>query len=993
MKKLFSLLAMTFLSCVSMFSQSSFHVSGTVVEKETGEAVVAATMQLLALPDSSFVEGTATGAQGEFLFKNVKKGEYTLKISYIGFVTKYVGVDLKTQKKKNVNLGYITMSPDAILLKATEVTANAAKVAVSGDSLVYNAAAYRVPEGSTLEALIKQLPGAKVDKDGNITINGKSVSKILVDGKEFFLNDKEVAMKNIPTEMIDNLKTYDRKSDLSRVTGIDDGQEETVIDLTVKKGMKNGWFGNVNLGVGTEKRYAERFNVNRFNDDFQATFLGGANNVADMGFGGGGGRWGGWGGGLRNSKEIGANFATAKPKLETGGSIRYRYDGSDTENTSSTQYFNASLAKFNEDYSKNFTSNQRVFSNFRFEWKPDTMTNIIFRPNITYSRNRGRSNSLSGSYEDNPNDITAHAIDYNDQIAAVSGGDALDPANTILNNLMDIVVNTNTSRNQSYSTNTSFNGELQANRKFNNRGRNLTLRVTGNYSDGRSKQLSAANITYNSLGTNQQNNRYYETPSKNYGIQGQLTYSEPIADRTYLQMSYSYDFSYSKNDRRAYIYESDAYQTLSQSMQNNRYNINAVLKFMEDMQYVLDGTDSVANRLSQFSEYRNYNQTINLSLRKVREKYNVSIGLDFLPQRTTLNYKYMGYEYPEITRNVFNVAPRVNLRWNFNKQTNLFLRYNGRTSQPSMTNLLDIKDDSNPLVITKGNPGLKPSFSHNIFANFNTYKVERQQGIYSWFWFNATRNSIDNKTTFDNQTGVRTTMPMNINGNWNGGGGVGFNTGLGKEKAFNIGIDLGGNYSRHVGFYNNASGDDDVQDLKSITKSVDLDSELDLSYRTQHVSVSLNGQLNYAHSKNNMNEMGNMNTYDFSYGAEFEWTTPWGTSLNTDIGMSSRRGYSQREMNTNELLWNAQVAHSFLKGRALTVMLEFNDILGQQTNISRNISALMRTDSRNNAIYQYAMLRVVYKFNILGGKNAMGSDSGNSSGWGGGYGDWNGGWW
>lgn len=958
-KKVVLWIAMMTLKCVTMFA-ATFNVSGTVVEKTTGEAVASATIQLLSLPDSSFVEGVTTGSMGEFSFKNVKEGEYTMRISFIGYTTKYVKLDLNAQKKKEVNVGYITMTTDDILLKSAEVTAHAAKVAVSGDSLVYNANAYRVPEGSTLEALVKQLPGAKVDKEGNITINGKKVTKILVDGKEFFLNDKDVAMKNIPTEMIDKLKTYNRKSDLSRVSGIDDGEEETVLDLEVKKGMKNGWFGNVNLGMGTEKRYAERFNVNRFKDDAQVTFLGGANNVSDMGFGGGGGRWGGWGQeGLRNSKEVGANFATDKPKLETGGSVRYRYNGNDTENTSSTEYFNATLAKFNENHSKEFTSNQRVSSNFRLEWKPDTMTNLIFRPNFTYSRNRGRGNSSSGSYGDK---------------------------------LMEMVINTNANHNMSYNTNASFNGELQFNRKFNNKGRNLTLRITGNYDDGRSKQLSAANITFNSQSTDQQNNRYYDTPSRSYGVQGQLTYSEPIGDRTYLQVSYTYDYNYSKNDRRAFIYDSDAYQLLSQSMQHNRYNINAVLKFMDDMKYVLDGTDSVATRLSQFSEYRNYNQAVSLSFRKVREHYNFSAGLDLLPQRSTLNYKYMGYTYPEITRSVFNIAPRVNLRWNPNKQTNLHVRYNGRTRQPGMTNLLDIKDDSNPLVITKGNPGLKPSFSHNINAEFDTYNADKQRGYFSWLWFNATRNSIDNKTTYDNQTGVRTTMPMNINGNWMGGGGIGFNTGLGKEKAFNIDVDFGGDYSHNVGFYNNASEAEEATDVKSVTKNISLDGGLEFSYRTEQFSASLNGRLTYAHSKNNMNEMGNQNTYDFSYGTELEWTSPWGTSLATDIGMSSRRGYAGRGMNTNELLWNAQVSHSFLKGRALTVMLEVNDILGQQTNISRNIDALMRSDSRYNAIYQYGMLRVIYKFSIFGGKNAIGTKSERSTGFDGEYGGWSGGW-
>ena len=956
MKRICVLIAMMALMCADMVAQNSFEMNGTVVEKATGEAVVAATIQLLTLPDSNFVKGTTTGEQGQFELKGVKKGNYTMRISYIGLETKYVDVDLNAQKKRNFNIGYITMTEDAVLLKDVQVTAQAAKVAVLGDSLVYNAAAYRVPEGSTLEALVKQLPGAKVDKEGNITINGKKVSKILVDGKEFFLNDKEVAMKNIPTEMIDNLKTYDRKSDLARVTGIDDGEEETVLDLTVKKGMKNGWFGNVNLGAGTKHRYAERMNVNRFNNDFQASVIGSANNVSDMGFGGGGGRWG-WGRqGLRSSKEVGGNFATAKPKLETGGSIRFRYDGSDNENKSTTEYFNATTAKFNQNNTKSLTSNHRLTANFRLEWKPDSMTNIIFRPNLTYSRNRSRGLTESGSYSDE---------------------------------LMEMVLNTNNSRNQSINSNTNLNGELQANRKFGNKGRNLTLRMTGNFSSGNSQQLSAANISYNTLATDQQNNRYYDTPSRNYEWSGQLTYSEPIFDRTYLQFSYAYNYSYSKNDRRAYIYDSDAYQTLSQSMENNRYDIDAVLRFMEDMKYVLNGTDSVADRLSQFSEYRNYTHTLNLSFRRVREKYNFSIGLDFIPQRTTLNYKYMGHDYPEITRNVFNLAPRINLRWNFDKHTNLHMRYNGRARQPSMTNLLDITDDSNPLVITKGNPGLKPSFSHNIMANFNSFNMEQMQGIYSWLWFSATRNSIDNKTTYDNQTGVRTTMPMNINGNWNGGGGFGFNMGLGKEKLFNIGIDLGGDYSRHVGFYNN---DDAADDKKSITRNISIDSGLEFSYRKGQLSATLNGRLEYTNAKNNLNEMGNKNTYDFSYGAEFQWTAPWGTSISTDIGMNSRRGYAQKEMNTNELLWNAQIAHSFLKGRALTFMLEVNDILGQQTNISRNIEALMRTDSRHNAIYQYGMLRVVYKFNIVGGKNALKDDKKHHDGWDGDFSGWDGEW-
>lgn len=985
MKKSALLAAISFMACVTAFAQGKFQVSGTVIEKETNEAVVSATTQLLSLPDSTFVTGTVTSAMGVFEFKNVKKAKYTLKISYIGFLTKYVDLDLTTKKDKNVDLGYITLASDAVQLKAAEVTGHAAKVTVSGDSMVYNASAYRVPEGSTLEALVKQLPGAKVDSEGNITINGKTVNKILVDGKEFFLNDKSVAMKNIPTEMIDKIKSYDRKSDLSRVTGIDDGEEETVLDLSVKKGMMNGWFGNVNLGAGTEDRYSERLNVNRFNDNFQATLIGNANNTSDMGFGGGGGRGWGWGGGgLRNSKEIGANFATTNTKLETGGSLRFRYDGADNYNESSSEDFNATKGKFSESKSKSLSSNSSVRGNFRLEWKPDTMTNIIFRPNLSYSRNRGFSNSSSGSYDEDPNDITDNALSYNDKISRVSAGDMDASGDAILQRLVDIVATTNTSRSQSYSTNFNLDGELQANRKFNSKGRNLTLRVTGGYSDGNSKQLSAANITYNTLGTNQQNNRYYYTPSKSNNISSQVTYSEPIANKTYAQFSYRFDYSYSKNDRKAQVYDSQAYQDLAQALTSYRYNIKAILRFMDDSHF--ERRDTAA--LSQFSEYKNYTHRIGVSLRQVRDTYNASIGVDAIPQHSVLNYKYMGHEYPEVTRNVFDIAPRINLRFNSkDKRTSLHFRYNGRTSQPSMTNLLDIVDDSNPLYITKGNTHLKPSFSQNINAFFNTYNTDAQRGIFAHAYFSTTHNSISNKTTYDSETGVRTTQPMNINGNWNVGTGAGFNTGLGKKKLFNIGVDAGFGFNHNVAFYNNATGSEaDDTDLKSITKDLSADCGLDFSYRNDFLYVSLNGRLDYSNAKNNMNENANQSTYDFSYGAEVEWTAPWGMSISSDIGMNSRRGYSQSTMNTNELLWNAQISQSFLRGNALTIALEVNDILGEQSNISRTISALMRSDSKYNAIYQYGMLRVIYKFSIFGGKNAMGTDNERSSGWGGGWG-------
>lgn len=944
------ILTMVLFSCTTALAQGKFSVKGVVLDGESTEPVMGANIQLLSLPDSTFVKGVAAGNDGEFEFKSLAKGRYAVKISFIGFHTHVVAVELGDRKKPEIDLGYLPLTSDVRMLKEAEVSANAAKVQMSGDSIVFNAAAFRVPEGSTLEALVKLLPGAKVDESGNITINGKTVTKILVDGKEFFLNDPNMAMKNLPTTMVDKIKSYERKSDMARVTGIDDGEEETVLDLTVKKGMKKGLMGNLDLGAGTEHRYNGRGMVSRFNDDSYAVLMGNAANVNE--------RWG-WNRstGLNSRKEIGASYATTTDVLETGGSIRYRYNGADQWSHTTSEDYVAQRGAFSDRISKNMSGNHNVNGQLRFEWKPDTMTNIIFRPNVSYSVNRGSRYGNSMSYDeiyDETSSLLVAAID---------------------------TANTNLSRSQSYSTNFSAGGELQANRKLNSRGRNITLRINGNYGEGKNQQLSAAYITYNTFGTEKVNNRYYNTPSKNYSIQGNLSYSEPVADRTYLQLSYQYRHSYNKNDRQSFIYDSDLFNTLTEKLEFYRYDINGILHALEDMGISPADKDhnEEANKLSQFSEYRNYDQTISFQFRRVRESYNFNVGVDALPQHSKLNYRYMGKDFPEITRSVFNYSPRVQLRWNFDKTTNLQFRYDGRTSQPSMTNLLDITDDSDPLNISMGNPNLKPAFSQNFRGNFNTSNPETQFSLWTFMFGSTTQNSISNKTIYDKETGVRTTKPMNINGNWNVRGGVGTSVGLGEKKYFTVGGMIGGNFANNVGFYDNsrAGGDPSTNaDLKSITKRFGFNTDANASFRNDWVNIELRGNLDYNNSKNNVNKSRDEESFDFKYGSNIQWTLPWGTEIATDIFMNSRRGYTSKELNTDELIWNASVSHAFLRSKSLIVKAEVFDILGQQTNISRVVSAFSRTDSRNNAIYQYGMLSVIYRFNFFGGKQPGGGPMG-----------------
>ena len=943
MKNLYLLLTFFLFTQVSQLSalnpnpNGPYSVSGVVVDKQSQETIIAATVQLIDV-GGKMIYGVATDANGAFTLKGIEKGKYTLKITYVGYETKQQTMEFSLSKtKKHTDLGFITLSENTVMLNETVVSANAAKVKVSGDSIIFNASAFRTPEGSTLEALVKKLPGAQVDADGKVTINGKEVKKIMVDGKEFFLNDTEVAMKNIPVNIVENIKTYDKKSDLSRITGIDDGEDETVLDIGVKKGMNQGWFGEVNAAAGTEHRYTSRANLMRFTDGHQFAIMGGMNNVGDMGFGGPGGR--GWernNNGLQARKNIMGHFSNTTDKLDLNGSARLNYNGSDVVNETHTQNFVSKTGAFGESMSRSKTSNISLSTQMRLEWKPDTMTNIMFRPRYNFARNRSYSSSADSTFNS-------------------------DPVNIAIGRL-DSLVNSNTSRSQTYSMSNQLNGMVQLNRKLNNDGRNVTLRLDGSLNNKEDKQLSAAEIAYPASGkAGEINNRYYNTPARTRSLSAQFTYSEPVAYKTYLQMSYKFSYSYNKNDRDGISYGSAAYNDLYNALSNYRYDIDAILNYMDSRYSRQRDADDT---LSQNSLYKTYQHTASLAVRHVTDKINLSAGVDVVPINTSLDYTFKGKNY-YITKKQFNVAPRLDFRYNPDKMTTLRLNYWGRMSQPALTDLLDITDDSNPLNITKGNPNLKPAFEHQMRGHFNTYNAETSRSYFAFLGGTITQHYIGNAVEYDETTGVRTTKPENMDGNWNINGGLGFNTPLDMaNKYFTLNNFARLNYSNSVGMNNYE---------KSTTKTLGVGDNLELSYRRDVFEITLNGSLDYNHSRNNIISNGNLDTWRFSYGAELQYSMPWGTTITTDVAMSSRRGYAQENMNTNELLWNAQLSHSMLKGKALTIALEVNDILGEQSNISRTINALMSSDSRSNNIYQYGMLRVIYKFSMFGGRNAMGT--------------------
>ena len=933
MKKLLIWTVLLLTATLSTYAQNKIvTVSGRVIEAGTKEPVELAAVQLLSLPDSAQVAGMTTSTQGYFSLSKQKPGKYLLKVSFIGYVTKIIPVQL-TANVPAKKMGNIELATDAVMLQEAVVVAEAPQVTVVEDTLMYNSSAYRTPEGAMLEELVKKLPGAEIDDDGNVKINGKDLKKIMVDGKEFFGGDVKTGLKNLPVDMVDKLKTYDKKSDLARVTGIDDGEEETVLDLTVKKGMNQGWFGNADLGAGTKDRYTGRMMLNRFVDKTQFSIIGSANNVNDQGFSGGGGgpRWRS-NNGLNATKMLGANFATQTNKLELGGSVRYNFQDADISSINSSERFLQNGNSYSNSNNKNRNKGTNLNADFRMEWKPDTLTNIIFRPNFSYGRTNNASRSESGTFNEDPFNLIVNPNDY------------LNFDNLSDDPLKDIRVNATNSASLSKGKSLSGNATLQVNRKLNNRGRNLTFRGVFGYGDNDNDQYTQSETRYyqllNHLGGDSilYRNQYITTPTRNYNYTAQVTYSEPIAKATFLQFSYQFQYKYSKSDK-----------TTFDLLDYPDWAIGGALP---------SGYESHAvDSLSKNAEYRYYNHDASVGLRFIRPKYQLNVGMSFQPQNSTLSYKKGDYMI-DTTRTVFNFAPNMDLRFRFSKVSQLRFTYRGRSNQPTMENLLPITDNSNPLNIRMGNPGLKPSFAHTMRLFYNTYNAEKQRGIMTLFSFTATQNSISNSTRYNEETGGLITRPENINGNWNAFGMFGFNTAL-KNKKYTINTFTNVNYQNNVAFLYN----------RNTSTGLTLGERVTGSYRNDWFEFSLNGSINYTAERNKLRPENNQEPYTYSYGASTNITMPWKMTLATNIANQSRRGYRDSSMNRDELIWNAQLAQSLLKGAA-TVSFEVYDILRQQSNISRSLSADMRSVSEYNGINSYCMVHFIYRLNIFGSKAA-----------------------
>lgn len=903
------MLLMILFSPMAFAQQSGVNVTGSVVEQGSDTPIEQATVRLLNVKDSAMVRGVVSARNGSFTLKNVKKGSYLLHITFIGYDPLYQPLQI-TGKKNPVNVGKLELSDGAIELGEAVVIGKAPEVTVRNDTVEYNADSYKVTEGSVLEDLLKKMPGVEVDSEGKITVNGKEVKKVMVDGKEFFSDDPKVASKNLPAKMIDKLQVLDKKSDMAQMTGFDDGEEETVINLTVKPGMKQGWFGNAYGGYGSKDRYEGNAMVNRFVNNDQITFMGGANNTNNMGFsdlastmfsgmGGGGGRRGGFGAGsgITSSGNAGLNFSKEfKPdKLTLGGNTRYSHSDNDARSKSDRQnILPGDSSSYDNSEAMSRTKSDNFGVDFRLEWKPDTMTQLIFRPSFSFSH----------SMNDNFSDATT------------------------LDNERD-TVNTNKSSNYSESNGYNLNASIDFSRKLNNKGRVFSATLSGGNSDSYSDGMNRSDIVYfnqtdalkNSI--IDQRSRY---DNKGFNYRAYVSWVEPIGHNNFIQATYS--ISQRKQEALKNVYNQDA---------DGIYN-------------VLDSAYSQSYRNNFIS------QRASLSFKSQRAKFNYTIGLNLDPSYSSSENFVGDTTLSKITRKVVNLSPMAQFNYMFDKRTNLRIMYNGRTSQPSMTQLQPVADISDPTNITIGNPDLNPRYTNNVFIRFQQFTPEKQRAFMIMANGSYIINDIVSYTSYNQETGVKTTTYKNVNGNYSGNVRMMLNTPL-KNKKFSINSMTMASFANSNGYIN---------EEKNTNRNLILSERGGIDFRSSYLDLGVNGNIRYNATSNSQQKENNQNTFNYGAGGYTTIYLPLNFKIESDVNWSTNSGYGDG-FKQNEVLWNASASKSFLKNNQGTLRFKIYDILQQRSNISRSITASYIQDSEYNTLGSYFMVHFIYRFSIFKG--------------------------
>lgn len=913
MKKIFYTLVLLLVFHLSALAQRS--VQSTVFDAKNGMPLEMVTVRLLNVSDSALVQGAQTNTKGYFVLPGIRPGKYLLVVSSVGYIEHRETI---TMERRDLIVKNIQLNEDVKLLKEVEVKGTAAQMVVKGDTLEYNATAFKVQENAVVEDLLKRLPGVEVSADGKITVNGQEVSKIRVDGKKFFDGDSEMATKNIPAEMIDKIQVLEQKSDMALLTGFEDGDTERIINLTTRSNRRKGVFGSVAGGVGLDSedllRYDVNANINIMEGDAQTSVIAGANNVNTSRSRRGRGGWGA-NNGITSTQNLGVNNNTIlNEKFKIGGDGSFNHSNNFSE-TRSTKESYLSGSVFN-DSTYNLSNSDSYEANMRLEaeWKPDSLTTLILQPNINYSY--GTSDSFSDYEYLQDGDTTSYGL----------------------------------SRYASLSNSLSAGMRVIFNRKSaTKRGRSVTATVSTGLSQSESENFNFSSKTSSRIAPGPAIiNQYTTNNSDRYNVDARVSFVEPLWNM--------------KNMLEASVAFSSNTQT-SIKDQFASDDLNA---------YYNQNPDDYTNFVAEYSNnFKNifFRETMELNYRHTEQNYNLTLGVKGEPSQTHSITYYGNGDVRDVRNNVVNFAPNGRFQYNFGKKQFMRIDYRGNTRQPSINQMQPVKNNSNQMQETVGNPALNPAFSNFFRLMYSTFNDKRFSSFSTWLSANFSKDELVTNRIYDltgkqfTQTVNTDQTPFSFNGN------IMYNTPLIQKRLhFNTSSNVG--YNTNYGYTSRGLDNIVIDDEKplplgdmSFTRRYNAQEQVSLTFTHDVIELGVMGLFRYSNSLNNLSSTLTQ-TYDWTGRGNVVVRLPYDITLNSDINYSNRQGYSSFDQ--REWLWNASIDKTLFKNQAV-LSVRWNDILQQRLNIRQSVGDNSVSFTKYNTLTSYFLVSFSYKIRKFSG--------------------------
>lgn len=903
--------------------EKAYHLTGSV--REQGERpypdpLPDVNIQLYSLPDTSFIEGTVSDKKGVFRLYPMNPGNYLIRASFLGYETIEKKVNIPAYRKE-VYGGALMMKPSSIVLDETVIKAELQKMKMSGDTLVYNTGAFKTSEGAVLQDLVRQLPGLELDeKSGKMNFHGKEITQILLNGKEFFA-DSKVALNNMPVDALKEVKVYEQQSDKEQMTGVSDGKKKTVMDVKTKKDLTDGLMGDVSALKGSGDMYGAKMSLNKFVGKWRMSLYGDLGKLP---------RYGNFISDMADNpaqmKDIGFSLGTEIKKLNLNVSASYNNNNksADESRSQSEEYLpNGSQYAYNKGLSTG--RNSSFWENIYLTGSLSDRTEINFRHNINHSRLNSVSENISATFSTNP-------LDY---VSEPWRDDAMIPP--------EFRINKNTGNSQNKTNNLMIGNNLLLTHNLNDIGRKLSIELRNDYSNQASGNYQQSSITYyqlkNDLGADSvlYRNQYRESPARNLLLAGEVSYTEPIGKQM-LQVYYRHEYQRQSNNAVTYNLDEDA---LWGSLPSG---------------YEAGRVDSLSDYTRNDLHSNEFGLRTTLNWRKVR--LNIRFGLS--PQKSTTKSN-RGKVKIDTTITVLNIVPELHFDYDLGNNHNMSVYYSGYTRQPSIYDLLSVPDYTNPLNITMGNPGLKPAFGQSISVNYRGGNMEKQEMLYCGLRYNNTINDISRKRTYDEKSGVYTSRPENINGNWGIGGNIYYTNKLFKKIFARLATNA--NYNRRVS-YVQIMGEANEND-RNTSQMLSLMQDVEFAYKLEEHEFKINGAITYQQADNSYTNNSDYRTYDFYYGAECRLKLPLNLNLYTVVRSMNRRGYKDEASNTTQWLWNGELTYSFLKGKRGLFKFQVVDILQQRDFVNRWMNDTGQGETWTWGLGRYAMATFTYRFNDL----------------------------